>query len=53
MKKLFLLAGLAFLVFWMVTDPAGLAGTAQGSGSWAWDASGDLASALREFVRAL
>lgn len=53
MKKVVVLGFIAFLVFWLVTDPSGLAVTAQDSGSWAWDASGDVATAFREFIRAL
>lgn len=53
MSKMVVLVVVAFLGFWMFTDPSGLAGTAQSTGGWAWSTSGQFFGALREFVRAL
>lgn len=49
-KKVLLALLVAFLVFWMVTDPSGMADRTGAGASAALEVLGDGAAALRNFI---
>lgn len=53
MNKAVLVLLVVFLGFWMVSDPSGLAETAQGGGSQVWSLTTDLFTSLIAFLREL
>lgn len=53
LKKLIVVLLVTFLGFWMVSDPHGLAVTAQAGGSQLWGLTADLFSSLIAFLREL
>lgn len=53
LKKLIVVLLVVFLGFWMVSDPHGLAVTAQDGGSRLWGLTTDLFGSLIAFLREL
>ena len=53
MNKAVLVLLVVFLGFWMVSDPRGLAETAQGGGTQVWGLTADLFTSLIAFFREL
>ncbi len=52
-KKIILVVIVVFLGFWMLTDPNGLADSAQSGGGNLWDVTEDLFSGTIDFFGAL
>jgi hypothetical protein len=52
-KKIMLVVVVVFLGFWMLTDPNGLADTAQSAGGNGWDLTEQLFSGVIDFFGAL
>ncbi|WP_370290101.1 hypothetical protein [Nocardioides sp.] len=52
-KKLLGLAVVAFLVFWMFTDPSGLADTSKSAADSGWTLTQDAFNGIIDFVGAL
>jgi hypothetical protein len=52
-KKVILVVIVVFLGFWMLTDPKGLADSAQSGGGNVWDVTEDLFHGLIDFFGAL
>lgn len=53
LKKMIVVLLVVFLGFWMVSDPHGLAVTAQGGGSQLWGLTSDLFRSLIAVLREL
>jgi hypothetical protein len=53
MKKVVIAVLVAFLGFWLFTDPTGLADTSKTAGSGAWSAAESMFRAVIDFLRAL
>lgn len=52
-KKVILLVLLGFLIFWLFSDPTGLADSGESLAAQAWDLLIELFEAILDFVRAL
>jgi hypothetical protein len=50
MKKVVLAGVVVFLVFWLITDPRGLAATSESAASTVWGGARQLFTALIDFA---